>query len=197
SRDGAGHWAAPLMIAAPGVNETAEPQLVAGRRGQVAVAYYGSKNSPGVGVPISPDCLVSTQCPGFEEETWSTYITESWDALGKNPLFWSAPLNNPSHPTWYGVTPSSLRHLTPTGLQFFGGGQGFPGFTANIDYFGMTMAPDDTAWVGFDQECVLGEHLFAGNPNCSLAAGGIHDGLFGLVGRLVRPHGDGEDGDDD
>jgi hypothetical protein len=185
------------MIAAPGVNETAEPQLVAGKRGQVAVAYYGSKNSPGLPIPLACSDVVSTQCPGFEHETWNTYITESWNALAKNPLFWSAPLNNPRHPTWYGVTPSSMRISTPTGIQFFGGGVGLPGFTANIDYFGMTMAPDDTAWVGFDQECVLGQSFFAGNPNCSQAAGGLHDGLFGLVGRLVRAHGEGDDDDQD
>jgi hypothetical protein len=161
------------------------------------VAYYGSKNSPGVGVPIPPNCLISTQCPGFENETWDTYITESWNALAKKPLFWSAPLNDPRHHTWYGVTPSSLRISTPTGIGFFGGGQGLPGFTANMDYFGMTMAPDDTAWVGFDQECPLGQFFFAGNPNCSLASGGAHDGLFGLVGRLVRAHGEDDEDDDD
>jgi hypothetical protein len=86
---------------------------------------------------------------------------------------------------------------TPTGNVFAGGGVGFPGFTANIDYFGMTMAPDDTPWVAFDQECVLGQHFFAGNPNCCLAAGGTHEGLFGLAGRLVRPHGEGDHEDDD
>lgn len=53
-RDEALHWSAPLMIAAPGVNEAAEPQLVAGAAGQVAVSYYGSKNSPGL--PFPPPC---------------------------------------------------------------------------------------------------------------------------------------------
>jgi hypothetical protein len=195
SRDGAQHWETPLMIAAPGVNETAEPQLVSGKRGQVAVAYYGSKNSPGIPIPEACSGAVSTQCPGFEHETWNTYITESWDALSKNPVFWSAPLNDPRNPTWYGLTPSAMRISTPTGIQYVEGGVGFPGFTANIDYFGMTMAPDDTAWVAFDQECVLGQNLFAGNPNCSFAAGGIHDGLFGLAGRLVRAQGKDEDDD--
>jgi len=43
SRDGGHRWSAPMMIGAPGVNEAAIPKLVAGKRGQVAVAYYGSK----------------------------------------------------------------------------------------------------------------------------------------------------------
>ena len=97
------------MIAAPGVNEAAEPQLVAGARGQVAVTYYGSKNSPGP--PFPPTCTggASLSCPGYQDETWDTYITESWNALARQPLFWSATLNDPAQSTWFGLTPSSMR----------------------------------------------------------------------------------------
>jgi hypothetical protein len=41
SRDRGLHSTTPLMIGAPGVNEAAEPQLVSGGRGHVAVTYYG------------------------------------------------------------------------------------------------------------------------------------------------------------
>jgi hypothetical protein len=105
------HWSKPLMIGAPGVNEAAVPQLVAGPQGQVAVSYYGSTNSPGP--PFPPVCTgASVSCPGYQNETWSTYITETWNPLGHHPVFWSATLNHPTEPTWYGVTPSALRQAT-------------------------------------------------------------------------------------
>jgi hypothetical protein len=119
SRDRGLHWSQPLMIAAPGVNEAAVPQLVAGARGQVAVAYYGSRNAP---IPFPPDCIIgsatipnlsgngvvytflleaaSVSCPGYEKQTWDTYVTETWNALERKPLFWSATLNDHDKPTW-------------------------------------------------------------------------------------------------
>jgi hypothetical protein len=194
SRDGGLHWSAPLMIAAPGVNETAEPQLVSGARGQVAVSYYGSTNSPGVPFP-TPCSGPSLSCPGYEQETWSTYITESFNALDRQRLFWSATLNDPADPTWYGATPSEIGVLGQPGLSggaFAGGtatGQfasiGGPSLFGRFDYFGATMAPDDTPWVGFDQECPFGLPV-AGNPNCpSTLSGTAPDGVWGMVGRLV------------
>jgi hypothetical protein len=209
SRDAGLHWSAPLMIAAPGVNEAAIPQLVAGARGQVAVAYYGSKNAP---LPFPPDCIVgsftvpnlsgngvvytflldapSLACPGYEKETWNTYVTETWNALAKEPLFWSATLNDPDKPTWYGATPSSMR--VPGG---FAVGHD-PGPDGNMDYFGLTMGPDNTAWAGYVQECPFGLPV-SGNPNCpSDLTGSPHDGQFGMVGRLVRLHAESDEDDD-
>jgi hypothetical protein len=195
SRDRALHWSAPLMIAAPGVDEAAEPQLVAGARGQVAVSYYGSKNAP---QPFPPRCGgASLSCPGYENETWDTYITETFNALAQQPLFWSATLNDPTQPTWYGLNPSPQR--LPNG-SFGGGGTAGTKIGASIggimDYYGMTMAPDDTPWVGFDQECPFGLPI-GGNPNCSQAVGGANDGLFGMVGRLVRIGSEDEDNNSD
>jgi hypothetical protein len=188
-------WSAPLMMAAPGVNETAELQLVVGARGQVAVSYYGSKNAP---LPFPPACNggASLSCPGYENETWNTYVTETWNALAKQPLFWSASLNDPADSTWYGFTPSSLRIETPSGIGFGGSGNALPGSqgtntSGHIDYYGMAMAPDNTPWVGFVQECPFGLPV-GGNPNCGQAAGGANDGLWGLVGRLVRAQHDEE-----
>jgi hypothetical protein len=40
-----------------------------------------------------------------------------------------------------------------------------------FDYFGMTMAPDNTPLVGFFQACPFG-HPIPGNPVCDQAAGG-------------------------
>jgi len=195
SRDGGSHWSGPLMIAAPGVNEAALPQLVAGATGQVAIAYYGSKNSPGR--PFPPPCSgPSLNCPGYEQETWSTYITETWNALDRQPLFWSATLNPPAQPTWYGATPSEIGVLGQPGLSggAVAGGTAYgdfadiggPSLSGRMDYFGMMMAPDGTPWVGFNQECPFGLPV-NGNPNCpSKLTGTAPDGAFGMVGRLLR-----------
>jgi hypothetical protein len=211
SRDSARHWSTPLMIAAPGVNEAALPVLVAGKAGQVAVTYYGSKNSPGVPFPAlcltgssgNPPSVYSTEtastnCPAYKDETWSTYITESFNASAQQPLFWSATLNDPNKPTWYGLTPSSMR---VAGKPFPIGSNAFDAVSAgslagHVDYYSMTMAPDGTPWVGFFQECPYGRPV-QGNPNCPAAAnGGLDDGLWGFVGRLVQTKGDDEDAED-
>jgi hypothetical protein len=202
SRDNAKHWSVPMMIAAPGVNEAAEPVLVAGKTGQVVVTYYGSKNSPGIPFPalcltgsagIPPSVYssetASLNCPPYKNETWSTYVTESFNALAHEPLFWSATLNDPSKPTWYGLTPSSMR---VAGQPFTIGSNAFDTFAGHVDYYSMTMAPDGTPWVGFFQECPFGRPV-QGNPNCPATAnGGPDDGLWGFVGRLVRQKGDDE-----
>jgi hypothetical protein len=194
SRDDGLHWSEPLMIGAPGVNEAAIPALVAGERGQVAVTYYGSDNAP---LPFPPACETpSLNCPGYDKETWNTYITETWNGLDRTPLFWSASLNDPAQPTWYGVTPSAVGVIRVDELFNRGPGYTQGGTTGDgahpsgpggrIDYFGAVMAPDDTAWVGFAQECPFG-HPVSGNPSCpNTLTGTGSDGLFGLVGRLVR-----------
>ena len=185
SRDHGLNWSTPSMIGAPGVNEAAIPQLVAGAGGQVALTYYGSTNAP---KPFPPACSsFSLDCPGYTQETWSTYITETWDALAQNPLFWSATLNDPTQPTWYGCSPSAIS------LQSLNATSGCLGFTnpaapywGRLDYYGATMARDGTAWVGFDQECPGGLPV-SGNPNCPGNLKGTGpDSLFGFVGRLVK-----------
>jgi hypothetical protein len=200
SRDSGLRWSTPLMIAAPDVKEAFEPELVAGARGQVAVTYYGSKNPP-VPFPSESDCtssvffflpgygFVSQTCPGYEHETWNTYVTETFDALAEQPLFWSATLNDPARPTFFGETPTAMRLLSQGPFTWGNlvntvGARGF-------DYFGMTMAPDYTPWVGFFQACPFG-HPIPGNPVCDQAAGGPNDGIWGLVGRLVRIRSDAD-----
>jgi hypothetical protein len=197
SRDGGLHWGTPLMIGAPGIKEAALPGLVAGKRGQVAVTYLGSENPPGP--PFPPSCSgFSLSCPGYQNETWSTYITESWNALDRQPLFWSATLNDPSQPTWYGCTPSFTGFATAPGsggcnsLHSSAG----PAGGGRMDYYGATIAQDGTAWVGFFQQCPDGLPV-SGNPNCpSTLTGALTDSLFGMVGRLVRVRGEAKDDDD-
>ena len=211
SRDRGLHWSKPLMITAPGVHETALPQLAVGAKGQVAVSYYGSKTAP---LPFPPPCIVgsptgdlgfgylnqgsSVDCPAYSSETWDTYITETFNALDELPLFWSATLNDPALPTWYGITPSALRIAEPPPGVTGGINDEWPGGATSevsgggrVDYFSITMSRDDTPWVGFVQECPNGLPV-PGNLNCpSTLIGSNSDGAFGFVGRLVRVHGKG------
>jgi hypothetical protein len=200
SRDHGLHWGTPLKIGAPGVNETAIPYLVAGARGQVAVTYYGSKNAPH---PFPPSCypfngppkpnspqVPALICPGYENETWDTYVTESWNVLETQPLFWSATLNDPAQPTWYGCSPSEIgvvRHTDDFQKGLPGPGYFNPCYPPGrrLDYYGATMARDGTVWVGFAQECPFGRPV-PDNPNCPSSATAAPMGLFGLVGRLVQ-----------
>jgi len=195
SRDRGLHWGTPLMIAAPGVKEAALPGLVAGKRGQVAITYYGSKNAP---LPFPPSCNgLSTACPGYEHETWNTYITETGNALARQPLFLSATLNDPAQPTWYGCSPSAVGLGMPgsTTCTAFPSSSG-PSLGGRVDYYGATLAPDGTPWVGFVQECPNGLPV-PGNPNCpGTLTGTGPDSLWGLVGRLVHVRGEADDNDD-
>jgi len=199
-------WSTPLMIGAPGVNEAAIPRLVTGVRGQVAVAYFGSQNSPGV--PFPPPCPgFATNCTAYQNVTWNTYITESFNALDRQPLFWSAALADPSRPTWYGCSPSSLGVIRLDESVPFHSGPGFTGGCAPTtggvtvggrqDYFGMDMAPDNTPWVGFGQACPRGLPI-PGNSSCPRTLTGVPaDGSWGLVGRLVQFRGEAEHHEDE
>jgi len=203
SRDRGRRWSTPMMIGAPGVNEAAIPKVVAGKPGQVAVAYYGSKNSPGPPFPTTCPGLLPAKCPGYEEETWSTYVTETFNALKAQPLFWSAPLNDPSLPIWYGCTPSSTGVIRLDESNPFQRGPGnLSSCQSASDYFGMDMAPDGTPWVGFQQYCPGGLPV-PGNPNCPATLNGGPSMLligptgkyWSLVGRMVGATGDAEDED--
>jgi len=197
------HWGTPVKAGAPGVNEAAIPYLVSGAKGQVAIAYYGSTNAP---LPFPPPCFPvpegprpasfpnpqgpTPSCPGYENEKWNTYVTESWNGLDAQPLLWSATLNDPAQPTWYGCSPSEIGVIR-WDEDFNHGHSHYRGCYPRIafDYYGATMAPNGTPWVGFAQECPYGQPAPGNNPNCPATNPG---GLFGLVGRLVRQ---GERGD--
>jgi hypothetical protein len=184
SRDQGSHWSTPMMIAAPGVNEAAIPILVTGETGQVAVTYYGSRNAP---MPFPTPCSgYSLGCPGYENETWDTYVTETFNPLDRQPLFFSATLNDPANPTWFGMSPSSMRFDDSFATGTNAGTTGGVAFGDRLDYYSATMSRDGTPWVGFTQECPLGLPV-PGNPNCpDSLAGDPTDGLFALVGRVVR-----------
>jgi hypothetical protein len=103
SRDHAGSWSAPLMVAAPGVANVQRPAIAAGAPGHVAVTYYASRD---------PSAQLLT-----------AYITQTADALDAQPLFYSGALNDPAAPIFhdYGLSGGSPR------TDFVGGAFDAPG----------------------------------------------------------------------
>jgi hypothetical protein len=193
SRDRGRSWRAPQMVAAPGVTEAALPSLVAGAPGQVALTYYGSDNSPGPPFPPPARSLVATASPDWAEVTWNVYVTETFEGLGHHPLYWSATLNDPAHPSWYGASPSAegrpAMHSEPWGAPRGHpvGSQPMAGnLSGHVDYYGITMAPDATPWVAYYQACIDGQPV-PGNPYTQLAGGRPTDAVFAMVGCLRAP----------
>src|SRR5207247_2553272 len=80
SRDRGQSWSAPLPVGAPDVHVITHPAIAAGARGQVGLTYYGSRDA--------------------SAQTLSAYITETWDALDADPLFYSAATNDPAQPIY-------------------------------------------------------------------------------------------------
>ena len=203
SRDRGQTWSSPVMVGAPGVKEAALPRVVAGKAGQVAVAYYGSLNSPGA--PFPANCTNGPiSCPEWQHVTRNMYITETFDALEAQPVFWSAAINDPAIPASYGCTPSQtgVSRLDESNPFVRTGGK--LGCWPTSDYYAMQMSGDGTPWVGFPQMC-LG---IPGNPNCpdNFAIADVADpdaggttklgtptGMYlAILGRLVSEHEDSD-----
>jgi hypothetical protein len=107
SRDHGQTWSAPLEVGAPGLHKLALPALAARGRGEVGITYYGSTSATA--------------------QLLTAYITQTRDALNPEPLFYSAPINDPSHPLFndYGFNASP-----------------------RADYVGATFDRSGTFWAG-------------------------------------------------
>jgi hypothetical protein len=105
SRDHAQTWSAPLMVAAPGLQNVQRPTIAAGAAGHVAITYYASKEP--------------------SAQLLSAFITETADALDAQPLFYSGAINDPAAPIFhdYGLTLGRPR------TDFIGGAYDSPGTT--------------------------------------------------------------------
>jgi|GEM_PF-1432131 len=116
-------WSRPLEVLAPGVAgirthfgfDVAAP-------GHVAISYLGHRNGR----------------KGFDG-----YLTETWNALARSPVFWSGIVN--------GGAP----------LDF--GGKGSSN-GMGLDYVSAAIGPDGTPWASFWDAC--GEDLPQTNPGC-------------------------------
>lgn len=125
SRDGGASFGRPLMVAAPGVNEASLPGIAVGAPGRVALIYMGTANSPG-----------EPWTGSYAGTAWSGYITVSYDALGNDPLFYSAPVN--------GRDPLIEGECGPFRCQ------------AAFDFLDVVIAPDGTPWATFVDGCFAG-----------------------------------------
>lgn len=145
SRDGGKKWSKPMMIGAPGVNETNLPTIDVGSPGKIAIAYMGSENSPGEPFPGPPGCTDRDPRPGsfrtpcrdeaYEKTTWNGYISMSVDALDEDPIFYSATANDKRDP-----------------LKRFRCGPGRCGQTV-LDFIDVVIGPDGTPWAAFADAC--------------------------------------------
>jgi hypothetical protein len=77
SRDHGTHWSAPVSVAPPGVRNAETIAIAAHGPGQLAISYLANTNS------------------GKLVDGW---LSETSDALAPHPLWWAAPLNDPSTP---------------------------------------------------------------------------------------------------
>jgi hypothetical protein len=93
-----------------------------------------------------------------DQTAFDGYLTETLGAFDAEPVFWSGQLNDPSRPL--------LRSTT------------YPLFN---DYNGVDIAPDGTAWAGFQEACGSAQT----DPGCiTLQHSTKND--FGFAGRLKR-----------
>ena len=92
SKDDGKTWTDPILVGPPGLKESNLSTLTVGAPGKVAIAYYGSENSP------FQRCKEDCQAADYEKTTWNGYITMTTGALGSDPLFMTGTVNAPKDP---------------------------------------------------------------------------------------------------
>lgn len=127
SGDGGRTWDDPLMVAPPGVDQAAMPTMMSGSGGALAIAYLGTKESPG-GPPFPHDP------EAYANVTWNGYLTVTTDALVPDPLFWTTSANDPAHPLVTGK-------CGPIRCQ------------QQADFIDVQVGPDGRPWASFVAPC--------------------------------------------
>ena len=161
SKNGGKKWSKPVMVGAPGVNEGNLPAIDVGDPGKIAMVYIGTSNGPNRPVR-GENCRDSKKgCPSNEDyrtTTWNAYVTTSYNALDKDPVFYSTTINDPKDPI--------IR--TTCGARCTGR---IPG---NLDFIDIIVDPFGQAWTSFVDECLI-----------VCPAGGGNDGGEAIIGTLV------------
>lgn len=163
SRDGGRTWSRPLMVAPPGVNETALPALAVSPAGTVAMAYMGSRNSPGAPFPdcpisVDPSDPLADDCEpeAYGPVTWGGYLTVTTDALARDPLLFTGTVNPGRDPLIRGRC---------------GAGR----CKAAADFLDVQLAPDGTPWAVYVDGCLR---------RC-VSGAVVEEGALGVVARLT------------
>jgi hypothetical protein len=115
------------------------------------------------------------------QATWDAYVTATRDfSAPGGPVFWSAITN--TQPLLYGDDVKGAGYIAlgqgqvevpypfPLGIQPLG-------VAAGNDFMGVTIAPDDSVWGSFNQDC--------GPTPQSAGCTATHDQTRGFVGRLT------------
>ena len=124
-----------MVVDAPKVREANIGTVTVGKPGRVAIAYYGSENSP-----WKHSCESNNKCDNanWNETTWNGYMTVTKNALAESPTFYSATVNKKSDPLMTG-------HCGPGRCQLA------------FDFIDVVLAPNGTpyaTWVdGCDKIC--------------------------------------------
>ena len=135
SRDEGKTWSKPLMLGYPGVTEGVLATLDVGTPGKIAVAYYGSDDVSG---PIEDRQY-------GQNVTWNGYITMSDNIFAKNPVFYSANVNDPRYPMARGACGPRRCYEA-------------------LDFIDVVIGRDGTPWAALADSCVLAcEGLTVGN----------------------------------
>jgi hypothetical protein len=85
SRDQGMSWSEPMMVAAPGVNETGFPTIFAGDEGRVVIGYIGEVND-----------IANENATGGVG--WGGYMAIMTNAFEERPLITSVVVNSPDDP---------------------------------------------------------------------------------------------------
>ncbi|HVT36391.1 MAG TPA: sialidase family protein, partial [Nevskiaceae bacterium] len=80
SLDHGASWSAKQMVAAPGLKMVRRPAIAGGAAGQVGIAYYGSSDAAAT--------------------LFTAWITQTRNGVDAQPLWYSAPLNDPAAPVF-------------------------------------------------------------------------------------------------
>ncbi len=150
SRDGGESWSEPVAIMAPGVDAVRFAAVAVKEPGTIAVAYYGSTDG------------------GL---TYNGYLAESSDALGAEPTFWSATVNDPADPLF------SYGFESGYSLYYFNTGDGH-------EFVQVKYSPDGDVWGAFVR------NMCPGGPDaggCTWDLDAHVGSMFqGAVGRLAH-----------
>ncbi len=137
--------AGPLVVSAPGL-QTIYSAIAVKAPGTVAIAYYGSSDG----------------------KQYDGYIAESLDVTAAQPLFWSAPANDPADPLFTAGFDTGYAEGTTGDL---------------VEFVQVKYAPSGDIWASFVKEMCPGEKTSA----CSWDYAAHANSVFqGAVGRLVH-----------